>query len=134
MFKRFLEPKAEAAYAALRIVSGVLFAFHGVQKIFGALTERATAAVGSQMWVGGIIELVGGTLIAVGLFTRCAAFIASGTMAVAYVQFHWKLAGGADFFPIVNKGEPALVYAFLFLYFACRGAGRASIDALRAKP
>jgi putative oxidoreductase len=134
MLKRLLEPKAEAAYAALRIVSGVLFAFHGVQKIFGVLTDRAPAVVGSQMWFGGMIELVGGTLMAVGLFTRCAAFVASGTMAVAYVQFHWKLQGGASFFPVVNKGEPALVYAFLFLYFACRGAGRASLDALRTKP
>ena len=96
--------------------------------------ERATPAVGSQMWIGGMIELVGGVLMAVGLFTRAAAFIASGTMAVAYVQFHWKLAGGADFFPIVNKGEAALVYCFLFLYFACRGAGRASIDGVRDKP
>ncbi|HYO95241.1 MAG TPA: DoxX family protein [Polyangiaceae bacterium] len=128
--ERSLGPHAEHAYALLRIVAGILFAFHGVQKILGLLTERQPP-VGSQLWFGGWIELVGGIAIALGLFTRCAAFIASGTMAVAYVQFHWKLDFGAGFFPVVNKGELGLLYAFLFLYIACRGAGVWSLDARR---
>lgn len=127
MFRRFLEPKTEFAYALLRIVSGLMFAFHGVQKVFGVLTQHQPA-VGSQLWFGGVIELVAGLAIAAGLFTRCAAFIASGTMAVAYAQFHWKFAFGAGFFPTVNKGELALLYAVLFLFVACRGSGQWSVE------
>ncbi|HWA74621.1 MAG TPA: DoxX family protein [Polyangiaceae bacterium] len=88
----------------MRIVAGAMFAFHGVQKVFRVLTDHAPA-IGTQLWVGGIIELVAGAAIAVGLFTSCAAFIASGTMAVAYLQFHWKFQFGASFFPAINKGE-----------------------------
>lgn len=131
MLKRLLEPKADAAYALLRIVAGLLFCFHGVQKIFGVLTEFHPP-VGSQLWIGGLIELVAGIAIAAGFFTRYAAFLASGTMAVAYVQFHWRFGVGAQFLPGVNKGEPALLYAVLFLYFACRGSGRWSVDRLRS--
>ena len=80
-------------------------------------------AVGSQMWIGGIIELVGGALIAAGVQTLIAAFISSGTMAVAYFQFHWKFQMGKMFFPGVNQGELAVVYCFIFLYIACRGSG-----------
>jgi len=121
-----------AAYAALRVVSGVLFAFHGVQKIFGWVTAKAPPAFGSQLWLGGIIELVGGALIALGLFTRHAAFLCSGTMAVAYTQFHWKLTlAGAQWLPIVNKGELAVVYCFVFLYIWTQGSGVASLDKLR---
>jgi putative oxidoreductase len=129
MFERFLSPYAEAAYAALRIVSGLSFAFHGVQKLFHVLTDHAPPFL-SQIWVGGVIELVGGTLIALGLFTHCAAFVASGTMAVAYTQFHWKLQFDQNFFPAINKGELALIYAFLFLFIACRGPGRASLASI----
>lgn len=132
MFARILSPYTEVAYAALRVVTGLTFAFHGVQKLFGVLTDHAPP-VFSQIWVGGVIELVGGLLIALGLFARCAAFIASGTMAVAYIQFHWKLQFDQNFFPAINKGELALVYAFVFLFIACRGAGSASIDRLREK-
>ena len=121
-----------AVYAALRIVSGTLFAFHGVQKIFGWLATKAPPAVGSQLWIGGVIELIGGALIALGLFTRHAAFLCSGTMAVAYTQFHWKLGfAGSQWLPIVNKGELAVVYCFVFLYIWTQGAGVASIDKLR---
>ena len=109
-----------------------MFAFHGMQKVFGVLTENQPP-VGSQLWIGGVIELVAGLMIAFGLLTVWAAFLASGTMAVAYVQFHWKLAFDSQFFPGVNRGELALVYAFLFLFFACRGAGVASIDGRRAR-
>lgn len=126
MLKRFLEPMTDSAYALLRVVAGLLFAFHGVQKLFGVFA-KAPPHFPTQLWFGGVIELVAGAAIALGLFTRCAAFIASGTMAVAYVQFHWKLALGANFFPAVNKGELALLYSFLFLYIACRGSGKWSL-------
>jgi putative oxidoreductase len=127
MLQRILSPYSEAAYAALRIVSGLNFAFHGVQKLFGVLTDHAPPVL-SQIWIGGVIELVAGLLIAVGFATSYAAFLASGTMAVAYTQFHWKLQFDSNFFPTVNKGELAITYAFLFLFIACRGAGRASLD------
>lgn len=130
MLSRFLEPRADAAYALLRVVAGLLFAFHGVQKLFGVFSPFRPP-VGSQLWVGAVIELVAGLAIAAGAFTAWAAFLASGTMAVAYVQFHWKLALGAGFFPAVNEGEPALLFALLFLYVACRGAGRFSVDGRR---
>lgn len=121
-----------AAYAALRIVSGSLFAFHGAQKVFGWLSSKAPPAFGSQLWFGGLIELLGGSLIALGLFTRCAAFVASGTMAVAYTQFHWKLAlSDWQWLPIVNKGELAALYCFVFLFIWLHGPGAASLDRLR---
>jgi putative oxidoreductase len=72
--------------------------------------------------------------MAAGAFTPWAAFLASGTMAVAYVQFHWKLDFGAKVFPAVNRGELALVYSVLFLYFACHGAGKYSVDQRRGGP
>jgi putative oxidoreductase len=128
----FLARFTEPAYALLRACSGLLFAFHGLQKTFGAFTEKHTVLF-SQGGLGGVIELVAGVLIALGLFTRPAAFLSSGTMLVAYTQFHWKLQLGAQFFPPVNKGELALVYCVLFLYMACRGAGTFGLDArLRA--
>jgi putative oxidoreductase len=131
MLSRFLEPRVEAAYTLLRVVSGILFAFHGVQKLFGVLTDHQPP-VGSQLWFGGIIELTTGLAIAAGAFTTWAAFLASGTMAVAYLQFHWKFSFGQQFFPVVNKGELALVYCVLFFFFACRGGGRWSFDGRRA--
>jgi putative oxidoreductase len=120
------------AFALLRVVAGLSFSFHGVQKLFGVLTASQPAP-GSQLWVGGIIELVGGLAIALGAFTVWAAFLASGTMAVAYVQFHWKLQLGSQLLPAINKGELALVYCVLFLFVACAGAGPYSVDALRSK-
>jgi putative oxidoreductase len=117
------------AYAALRMVAGGMFCCHGMQKILGWLTTSAPPALGSQAWVGGVIELVGGGLIALGLFTRVLAFLASGTMAVAYFQYHWKLQlGGFKWLPIVNKGELAALYSFVFLFIAARGSGPASLD------
>jgi putative oxidoreductase len=116
------------AYSALRIVAGAMFMLHGTQKLFGLFAAKAGPEVGSQMWIGGVIELVCGVLIAAGLFTRAAAFLAAGTMAVAYIQFHWKGAVDSHFFPIVNKGETAALYCFVFLLFAVRGAGSFSID------
>lgn len=111
------------------MVTGAMFCCHGIQKILGWLTTSAVPAVGSQKWVGGLIELVGGALIALGLFTRPLAFLAAGTMAVAYFQFHWKLQL-ADFkwLPIMNKGELAALYCFVFLFMAARGSGPLSLD------
>ena len=116
------------AYALLRIITGAMFAFHGAQKMFGILSEYPQPVIGSQMWVGGIIELVGGLLIMAGFQTRLAAFLASGTMAVAYFQFHWKFQMGKEFFPAINQGELAVLYCFIFLYIACRGGGMWSLD------
>ena len=124
---RALSPHADRAYAVLRIVSGLLFSFHGMQKVLHVFA-KTPPEVGSQIWIGGLIELVCGVLLAFGLLTRAAAILSSGTMAVAYVQFHWKLQLGREFFPTINRGELAVVYAFLFLYVACRGPGIWSID------
>ena len=83
---------SDYAYAALRFMTGWMFAFHGAQKLFGLFkpAQMPPMTIGSQLWFGGVIELVCGLLIAAGLKTRGAAFLASGTMAVAYMQFHWK--------------------------------------------
>jgi putative oxidoreductase len=130
---QWLRRLEEPAYAALRIVAGVLFSAHGVQKVLGLFTSKAPPAFASQLWFGGLIELCAGLLIAVGLFTRPAAFVSSGTMAVAYLQFHWKLQlADSQWLPLVNKGELAVVYCFLFLFIAARGPGLAALDARRA--
>lgn len=121
-----LSAYADLSYTALRVVSGALFCVHGAQKMFEVL-GGTRPPFGTQIWLGGFIELVGGALIAVGLKTRQAAFLSSGTMAVAYTQFHWKFATGAAFFPSVNQGELALVYSFVFLYIACRGSGKLAL-------
>ena len=121
------------AISALRFVAGAMFTFHGAQKLFGVL-GFPKLGMWSQLWFGGVIELVCGILIALGLFTRPAALLASGTMAVAYFQFHWKLAfDGLKFLPIVNAGEPAVLYCFIFLLFAVAGAGAYSLDANRGR-
>ena len=124
----FLRKIETPAYVALRFVAGFMFLFHGVQKLFGVLTTKAPPELFSQAWFGGVIELVGGAMIALGLLTRPAAFISSGTMAVAYLQFHWKGELGTQLLPIVNKGELAALYCFVFLFICLRGAGPISID------
>jgi putative oxidoreductase len=118
---------ADYAYALLRIVSGFMFSFHGFQKIFGFLSEMPTP-LDWQTWIGGLIELICGLLIMLGFQTRWAAFLASGEMAVAYFQFHWKFQLGRDIFPTINHGELAALYCFLFLYIACRGGAIWCLD------
>jgi putative oxidoreductase len=122
-----LERYADYAYALLRIAAGALFLFHGAQKILGVF-GAARPPFGSQLWFAGIIELVGGLAVMLGLGTRVAALIASGEMAVAYFQVHWKFQMGTQFFPIVNNGELAMLYCFLFLYIALKGGGKWSLD------
>jgi putative oxidoreductase len=121
--QRFLGRYSEIAYTLLRVIAGLMFAVHGAQKLFGLLGGRQHP-VGSLLWVGGVIELVGGLLIAIGLFASWAAFLASGEMAVAYFMMHAK----DGFWPILNKGELAVLYCFVFLYIACRGGGRYSVS------
>lgn len=133
MLGAFLRSKVEPAYALLRVVAGLLYAFHGAQILFG-LRIPARPPVGSQVWIGGVLELATGLAVAAGFQTSWAAFVASGTMAVAYVQFHWKFRFDANFFPAFNQGEPALVNAVLFFFIACRGAGRWGLDRTRAAP
>lgn len=123
--ERWLGRHAERLFALFRFVVGILFACHGAQKLFGALGGQAMTA-NPMMLAAGIIEFAGGLLIAVGLLTSWAAFIASGEMAVAYFMVHAK--GG--FWPILNKGELAVLYCFAFLYIAARGSGPYSVDAL----
>jgi putative oxidoreductase len=123
---------SDVSFVLLRVVSGLMFSFHGLQKVGGVLTDHQPA-FGSQLWWGGLIELVCGLAIAAGAFTRLAAFVASGTMAVAYVQFHWKLALGTQLLPGVNRGELALLYCVVFFFFAFHGGGRFGVDARRAR-
>jgi putative oxidoreductase len=127
-----LESYQDCAYAALRFMAGWMFAFHGMQKVLG-LWSDFRPPVGSQLWIGGTLEMVCGLAVALGIGTRWAAFLASGTMAVAYFQFHWKFAFGRAFFPAINKGELAVLYCFVFLLIATRGGGRCSLDARRGK-
>jgi putative oxidoreductase len=126
MLKTLTKFESEA-YALLRIVSGFMLSGHGIQKILGWTSDRPVVDFGSQMWVGGMIEMFGGLAVMLGYQTRLAAFLCSGTMAVAYTQFHWKFQGGRDFFPFVNRGETALLYSFVFLLIACKGAGKWSL-------
>ncbi len=114
---------ADAVYAAMRFVLAALYACHGVQKVFGALGGHP-APRGSLLFVAGMIEIVAGPSIAIGLFTRIAALIASGEMAVAYFLRH----APRGFWPIVNKGEAAVAFCFVFLFVAVRGGGRYSVD------
>ena len=110
---RWLRPYSDYVHGALRIVAGFLFACHGAQKLFGVLGGESAQLL-SLRGVAGIIEFLGGGLIALGLFTPFVAFVASGEMAVAYFLSHAPLG----FWPIENRGELAALYSFLFLYIA----------------
>jgi putative oxidoreductase len=116
-------------YAILRIVAGLMFALHGTQKLFGFPGDKAPVELFSLMGVAGVIELVAGLLIAFGLFTSYAAFLASGQMAVAFFKAH----APQGLLPNTNGGELAVLYCFLFLYMASQGSGIWSLDGLRKK-
>jgi len=122
--EKWLGKYSNFLYALMRIVSGALFACHGAQKLFGVL--GGTKQTEAMMLTAGIIEFFGGILIAVGFFAGFAAFVASGQMAVAYFKSHYP----AGFWPILNRGELAVLFCFVFLYIASRGSGILSIDAL----
>jgi putative oxidoreductase len=120
-----LTRQAPLMLAVLRIVAGLLFLEHGTQKLFGFPPgEHAGVAVDSLPWIAGLLEVVLGGLITIGLFTRPAAFIASGEMAAAY----WIAHAPQDPFPANNGGDAAILFCFLFLYLVFAGAGRLSID------
>jgi putative oxidoreductase len=121
---KFLSAHEQNAYLLLRLVFGFLFSCHGLQKIFGWIGGHALSPHDGRLWVGGVIELVCGVLIFFGLFTRFAGILACGEMAVAYFTVHAK----RGFFPIQNAGELAVIYCFVALFIACRGAGRFGID------
>ena len=110
----------------LRIVAGLLFLAHGLVKLVGFPPDAQPGQqeLLSLMGIGGLIELVAGTLIAIGLFTRPAAFVAAGEMAVAYWMFH----APQSFYPVVNGGDAAILYCFVFLYFVAAGPGAFSLD------
>lgn len=116
----------------LRIVAGLMFLTAGTMKLFHfPVGPRAMPpiAVMSQMWIGGVLEVVGGIAIVIGLFTRPVAFVLAGEMAVAYFQFHFP----RSFWPTINMGQPAVLYCFIFLYFVFAGSGSCSVDALLAR-
>jgi putative oxidoreductase len=122
---RFLERFSGPIYALFRIVFGLMFACHGAQKLFGAF--GGPVADNQLIKAAGVIEFVGGLMIALGLFAGFAAFLASGTMAVAYFMQH----APNGFLPIMNRGELAVLYCFAFLYIAARGSGPWSVDDAR---
>jgi len=117
--------------AALRVITGLMFLAHGTAKLFQwpyVEMFKDGVPVGSLFGIGSILEIVGGVLIVLGLFTRPVAFVLSGMMAVAYFMFH----APAGFYPIVNGGELAILYCFIFLYLAAQGPGALSLDGKRA--
>jgi len=122
--QRYLGRHSEVLYTLLRVMAGLMFAQHGAQKILGVLGGQKVP-LASLFGLGGLIELVGGLLIAVGLFTSWAAFLCAGEMAVAYFMVHFR----QGFWPVQNQGELAVLYCFVFLYMAARGGGRYSLDA-----
>lgn len=120
---------APHALAALRIVAGVLFLAHGVVKLFGFPegAQPGQVELMSLFGVGAVLELVGGALLVLGLFTRPTAFVLSGEMAVAYWMFH----APKSLYPAVNGGDAAILFCFIFLYIACAGPGSWSLDSRR---
>lgn len=124
-----LNPWAPQVLSVARIMAGLIFLAHGTQKILGFPASDKDPAMFSMSWNAGVIELVTGTLIALGLFTRPAAFIASGTMAFAYFLAH----APRSFYPVLNSGDAAILYCFFFLYLVFAGAGPWSVDAARGK-
>jgi len=129
----FMRRYEEITLALLRVVAGLMLAQHGAQKLLGVLTPpdqpaRALEAF-SRNWFAGVLEITLGPLLALGLCTRVVAFILSGEMAFAYFLVHAK----NGFWPILNRGELAALYCFVFLYLSARGGGRYSLDALLAR-
>jgi putative oxidoreductase len=118
---------APHALALLRIVAALLFMEHGTQKLFGIPPTEMSPTFASLPWFAGVIEFVGGVLVLVGLFTRPAAFVMSGTMAVAY----WMVHAPQSVFPVENGGDAAILFCFVFLYLVFAGPGAWSLDGRR---
>ncbi|QCL89571.1 DoxX family protein [Agrobacterium sp. LC34] len=116
------------ALAALRIIAALLFIEHGTQKLFGFPASQMEGSLPTLMLVAALLELVGGILVLIGLFTRPVAFILSGQMAVAYFMAH----APSSFFPALNGGDAAILFCFVFLYFVFAGPGAFSVDERRA--
>ena len=119
--------------SVLRIVAAFMFILAGTSKLFafpaGIPPDGGTVVLMSQMGLGALLELVGGGLLLLGLFTRPVAFILSGEMAVAYFQFHFP----QSFWPSINGGAAAVLFCFVWLYISAAGAGPWSLDAVRRK-
>ena len=125
----FLDTNAPRMLSVLRFVSALIFFAHGTQKVLWWPVSEMHPPVGSIFWIAGLLELVGGALLMLGLFTRPVAFVLSGMMAVAYFQFH----APQGFWPTSNGGIPAVMYSFFFLYLAFAGPGEWSVDAALAR-
>ena len=124
-----LSPYSPQILSIVRIMAGLIFMAHGTAKLLGFPASDMNPPVGSLPWIAGCIELVGGALIALGFFTRPAAFIASGMCAFAYFIAH----APQSFFPVLNGGDAAILYCFIFLYIVFAGPGPISLDAARGK-
>jgi putative oxidoreductase len=125
----FMNRYGAETHALLRIVAGLLFLFHGASKLFGVPVPPPDGAPAFVIYVAGSIELFGGFLVMIGLFTRWAAFLCSGLMAAAY----WMAHGTKALYPIANGGELAALYCFAFLFLSAHGAGIWSVDASRGQ-
>lgn len=127
IFEPAPQPWPDRMLAIFRIIAGLIFITAGTTKLFGVPPSPVAVPpleVMSQIWIGAVMELVGGLLIVIGLFTRPTAFVLAGEMAVAYWQFH----SPGSFWPTVNMGTSAILYCFLFLYLMVAGAGAWSVD------
>jgi putative oxidoreductase len=125
----FFMRQQEPAYTLLRFMAGAMFTFHGLAKVFGKFGSAVSFSAKPQLYVGGVLELVLGVTIALGLLTRWSAFLAAGTMAVAYWQFHVDgNFANWHWLPALNKGELAALYCFVFLFICGRGPGALSLD------
>ncbi len=129
---QYLEALAPRVLSILRIVAAILFFEHGLQKLFGIPApppNMPAAAAFSLDWFAGVLEFFGGALLALGLFTRPVAFLLSGEMAFAY----WGIHAPKSFIPLVNHGDGAILFCFIFLYLVFAGPGPWSVDALRRR-
>ena len=122
----FMKQYEPQIYALLRIVSGFLFIFHGIPKLQKVMAEEASW----MLYIAGPIEVIGGAMIMIGLYTSAAAFLSSGLMAGAYWLIHYSKMGGG--WPINNDGDAAVLFCFLFLYIAAKGSGIWSVDGKRS--
>ena len=123
----FMQSYTDQTYALMRIFTGLSFLWHGTQKLFAIPAPMEHDVPAFVVYIAGPIELIGGLLVALGLFTRWAAFVCSGLMAAAY----WMVHGTKAFFPIMNGGELAVLYCFAFLFISAQGSGIWSMDAAR---